>query len=370
MKIKTITCHDVGNVGASLQAYALSSYLSALGHDVQIIDYKPGFKSKYDILFEVSNPRFDKPFVRLAYCAAKLPGRIKWLKSEKHKIFREFKQNHLPTTKLYNSINALRADPPEADVYFAGSDQIWNPLLPNGKNPAFYLDFGSKDTVRASYGASFAVNAINEKIKPQISEWLENFDYISVREKSGLAILEDLGIKNAVNVMDPVFLISKEEWKKLNRYDTGCGYILVYDFDRCNKVKEAAIKLAAETDCKIYSIFDVDYADRCFSTKGPLEFISLVHNADYVISNSFHASAFSILFEKQFWVFNREEDINTRMQDLTDSLGISDRLVKDKEGITIASKIDYKSVYEKLNPMIDFSKDYINRVLAGAENNE
>lgn len=370
MKVKTITCHDVGNVGASLQAYALCRYLNHSGCDAEIIDYKPGFKSKYDIFFRVNNPRFDKPFIRLAYCLAKLPERIKWLKNEKHKVFREFKQNYLPTTMLYNSIDALRAYPPKADVYFAGSDQIWNTMLPNGKDPAFYLDFGSEETIRASYAASFAVEDIDEDRKPQMARWLKNFDYISVREKSGLAILENLGIKNAVNVMDPVFLLSKEEWEKLDNYNTGSGYILVYDFDRSDKVKDAVTRLAEESGCKIYSIYDVDYADKCFSSKGPLAFISLVHNADYVVSNSFHATAFSIIFEKQFWVFNRREGINTRMQDLTSSLEIADRLIEDKDGIVTDSKIDYKRVYEKLNPMIEFSKNYIDKVLSAAKQNQ
>ncbi len=371
MKIKTITCHDVGNVGASLQAYALRAYLSTLGHDVRIIDYKPGFKSKYHILFQVNNPKFDKPFIRFAYCAAKLPERIKWLKSEKHKIFREFKQNYLPTTKLYNSIDALRADPPEADVYFAGSDQIWNPVLPNGKDPSFYLDFVPQGKIKASYAASFSVSELPETLTSEVKSRLSRFDYISVREKSALDILKSLGITNGVQVLDPVFLLSRAEWENLAENITFKDkYILVYDFDRCNKIKKAAIKLAAETDCKIYSIFETDYAHRCFSTKGPLEFISLVKNAEYIISNSFHASAFSIIFEKQFWVFNREEDINTRMCDLTESLGIADRLVSDKENILKDSKIDYKRVYENLNPMIDFSKNYIDKVLKGAKKNE
>ena len=153
MKIRTITCHDVYNVGASLQAYALQTYLKSLGHDVKIIDYKPDYLSKHYRLDVVGNPKYDKPFVREAYLLAKLPERLHAL--PRKKTFDSFTAKHLDLTRRYTSNEELQADPPEADVFFAGSDQIWNPLFPNGKDPAFYLDFALHG-IRASYAASFA----------------------------------------------------------------------------------------------------------------------------------------------------------------------------------------------------------------------
>ena len=184
MKIKTITCHDVYNVGASLQAYALVTYLRKLGHDAQIIDYKPDYLSNHYPLWGLGNPAYDKPILRELYNLAKLPGRLKARngKAEYDRFTAEF----LPLTpRRYTSNDDLKQNPPEADVYFAGSDQIWNCFFPNGKDPAFYLDFAPAGSVRASYAASFAMDDIPEEWKPDVKRRLSGLDHISVRESSG-----------------------------------------------------------------------------------------------------------------------------------------------------------------------------------------
>jgi len=363
MKIKTITCHDVYNVGASLQAYALQTYLSSLGNDVKIIDYKPDYLSNHYNLKTIANPIFDKPLVREAYILAKLPSRLKALKGERKKNFDRFRENYLNLTKRYSSIDELRQNPPVADLYVAGSDQIWNTFFQNGKDPAFYLDFGNKNVKKISYAASFSTENVPDEYKKMISNWLKSLDYISVRESSGLRVLESLGIKNGVQVFDPVFLLDKKIWEKFDLSSNENNYVLVYDFDGNHNIKEIAQKISSDSNCKIYSIQNFDYTDKCFNQAGPIEFLKLIKNAKYVVSNSFHATAFSIIFKKQFWVLNRGEAINTRMHDLTESLGILNRLVDTKEDIDLNSKIDFDFVYKKLNPMIDASKDYIEKVL-------
>ena len=126
MRIKTITCHDVYNAGASLQAYALVTYLRSLGHEAEIIDYKPDYLAHYR-LTGINNPRYDKPVIRELYTLAKLPGRFKARHGKRKKSFDAFTKEFLPTTKRrYISNDDLKQNPPEADVYFAGSDQIWN----------------------------------------------------------------------------------------------------------------------------------------------------------------------------------------------------------------------------------------------------
>lgn len=368
MKIKTITCHDVYNVGASLQAYALQTYLTSLGNDVEIIDYKPDYLSNHYNLKSVSNPAFNKPFIREAYLLAKLPNRLKALKGDRKKDFDNFREKYLKLTKRYSSVDELRKNPPEADLYFAGSDQIWNTFFKNGKDPAFYLDFGNDRTKKASYAASFSTETVPDEYKEQISNWLNALDYISVRESSGLNVLKSLGIENGVQVFDPVFLLDKDIWEQFDLSSNEDDYVLVYDFDGNQNIKEIAKKIASEKKCKIYSIQNFEYPDKCFNQSGPIEFLKLIKNAKYVVSNSFHATAFSIIFGKQFWVLNRGEAINTRMHDLTESLGILDRLVETKDDIDLESKIDFESVYQKLNPMISESKKYINTVLEGVNN--
>lgn len=345
MKICTITCHDVYNHGASLQAYALQTYLASLGHDVSIIDYKPDYLSGHFRLDAVGNPKYDKPFVRQMYLAAKLPGRLRVL--PRKKAFDSFTEKYLHLTKRYGSFEELKLDPPEADIYFAGSDQIWNPLFKNGRDPAFYLDFVRRG-VRASYAASFAVDSFPPELADAARAYLNNFDYISVREKTGLDILKSLGIDFGCVVPDPVFLLSRDEWSALvPQCDKAVEpYLLVYDFDRDPLVRSLARKISKERGLRIFSVFDESYADKCFPCAGPERFLELVRNASFVISNSFHATAFSMIFERDFAVTPRREKINTRMTDLCERAGVAGSVARD--GNFDFSDIDFDKINKHL----------------------
>lgn len=364
MKICTITCHDVYNVGASLQAYALQTYLKSLGHSVKIIDYKPDYLSKHYRLDIVGNPKYDKPLLKQAYLLAKLPGRLRMLPRKKR--FDDFTAKYLDLTRRYVSNEELKANSPEADVYFAGSDQIWNPLFPNGKDPAFYLDFVQHGT-RASYAASFAVDEFPQELREAAAQHLSKLDYIAVREKSGLSVLKTLGIQNAEAVLDPVFLLDKAQWKTMieEPKNDKAPYLLVYDFDNNSAVRKLAENVAREHSLKIYSVFDIPYADRCFQLCGPKEFLWLVKNAEFVLSNSFHATAFSVIFEKEFAVVERKEKINTRMRDFTAMLGLSDHMVTAESDIPFGT--DWAQVECRLADEINHSKAYIDKVLRGGE---
>ena len=232
MKIATITCHNVYNVGASLQAYALVRYLQDLGHDVQIIDYEPSYLRHYK-LWGVDNPAYDRPVLREIYGALKLPRRIRARHSLKKRQFDAFTRKYLPLTKkMYASNEELRCDPPQAELYIAGSDQIWNPYFKNGLDPAFYLEFAPKGAVRASYAASFAVERVKAEEKEKIIPMLNQFDFISVRESTGLDILQSMGMEHAWQVLDPVFLPDPSIWQKLSEKRlVSEPYVLIYDFD-------------------------------------------------------------------------------------------------------------------------------------------
>ena len=264
MKIKTITCHDVYNVGASLQAYALMTYLSSLGHEVEIIDYKPEYLSRHYRLTGVSNPKYDKPVLKQVYNILKFPGRFKALHSQRKKEYDLFKEQYLKVTShRYTSNEELKKNPPEADVYFAGSDQIWNTKFPNGKDAAFYLDFAPANTIRAAYAASFATEQIEPEYRECVKTWLSNLDYISVRESSGVQIISELGIDNSIQVLDPVFLLNKIEWLKIcKKLDLTEKYLLVYDFDNNPRIQVYAQKMAKERNLKIYSVLPCSYCDR------------------------------------------------------------------------------------------------------------
>lgn len=358
MKIKIITCHDVYNVGASLQAYALCEYLRRQGQDVEIIDYKPYYLRHYELV-GVRNPKFDKPVFRVIYQILKFPGRLLSQFDKKKRTFDKFTEKYLPRTeKKYCSNDELKKYPPEADLYIAGSDQIWNPTFENGKDPAFFLDFVPDDKKRISYAASFAVEEISDSMKETMKAYLQKFYGISVRETSGVSIILQMGLA-ASHVLDPVFLLEHNVWEKLSHTFGSEKYLFLYDFDQNRELWEIADNIADERGLKILSAFPSDQADQLCDGMGPCEFLGIIRNADIVLSNSFHATAFSLIFHKDFYVVNRMESINARMRDLLDYFNLAERLISKSEDVFACNLIDWMMVDNKIQEGREQSKMYL-----------
>jgi hypothetical protein len=368
MKICTITCHDVYNHGASLQAYGLMKYLMNRGHDVEIIDYKPDYLSNHFKLWRIDNPKWEKNiFTKFIYFTFKIPIRIS--ERTKKKAFDSFTSRFLKITRIrYASNEELKKHIPHADAFICGSDQIWNCLHKNGKDPAFYLDFAPDNKIKASYAASFATDTIADEYTSMVKERVERLDAVSVREKSGVELLKRLNInKTAVNVVDPVFLLEKEDWDEMSTREFKEKYVLIYDFDNSELIKKIAMEIAAEKGYKIYALYvgKLKYADEYFQLDGPETFVSLVKQAEFVISNSFHAAVFSVLYERLFVVVNRTEAINTRMRDLLHDLKLNDRLVDENYDLDqLLTKIEYPESKDILNEKISFSKKYLQDALS------
>ena len=361
MRIATVTCHEVYNYGASLQAYALQEFCTSLGHDYKIIDYKPTYLSYHYRLDAINNQKYDKPFIRQLYLLAKLPGRL--LSRRRKRFFDRFTAQYLHLTdKRYRTAEELKSQCPPADLFIAGSDQIWNTFFKNGRDSVFYLDFVNNRTRKISYAASFATDRIFNGADEFVKKKLQNFDSISVRETSALKLLSSLGIDNAQLVCDPVFLLKAEDWRKFARGTTKAKgeYILVYDCERSRELRKIAEQLKAKTKLPVYRLCDTfgHYADRNLSNSGPLEFVSLIANARYVVANSFHALAFSIIFQKDFYIVNRNEQINTRMRDFLDYLGLSNRLISGNNEIEV-EKIDFSQANSSLETLVEKSQEFI-----------
>ena len=357
MRVNTITCHDVYNVGAALQAYALCRYLRERGHDAHIIDYKPDYLSGHYRLWGGVSPRFDRPGLRLAFNLAKFPGRAAARMGRRKRNFDSFRRTYLPLTARYDSFAALCAEPPPADVYLAGSDQIWNTLFPNGRDPAFYLQFAPAGVTRASYAASFAMDAVDPAWAERQRAWIGALDYVSVREPSGLALLEQLGITGGEAVMDPVFLLPAAAWRELVvPVRRSQPYLLVYDFDGSPAIRAAAEQLAAAHGCEIVTVLKLPYGTPDAADAGPDGFLGWLAGAEYVLSNSFHATAFSLILHRPFMTYGRQEKLNSRMRDLMEIAGLSGRKRADEPA-------DWDSMDERLKLRIAASEAYLSRVL-------
>lgn len=314
MKICTITCSNTDNHGARLQTYALAKYLQEQGNDVSVIDYRPPYMDPTFRVFYwpgLSIKEWAKFFLRF-------PQRIR--SKKRHKNFVAFSKKHIPlTSKIYRSVQDLRQAPPNADLYVAGSDQIWNTFFPNGTDPAFYLDFGSKDIRRESYAASFATTELRSGTEDFVRTHLARFDKISVREDSGLDLLHRLGLHGSIREDDPVFLLSAREWEELaDKTGNGEHYLLVYDFFSDRRINKTAKAIAKGHHLKIYSICPVwnAYANRNFMTVGPESFVALIRNATCVVTNSFHAIAFCFIFQRNYVFVERPDGLNERITDL------------------------------------------------------
>lgn len=373
MNIKTITCHNVYNYGASLQAYALQQYLLSKNHAVEIIDFRPDFlQNRYNITFISKESKYYNliqkyPFLKWLYGPLK-NWRMFYTYGRKQK-FDEFTHNYLnlTSTKYHNS-NELKINPPLADLYIAGSDQIWNTSVSNGKEPAFYLDFGNSKTIRASYAASFGISQVNDDLKPFITDLISKLDFISVREISGHKILSELGFSNINVAVDPVFLLSNKQWNELAykatiNYNIS-EYILLYDFIGDKRIEQFAKLMSERYNLPIVSLNDFQkqhYADINISNAGPIEFLNLIQHSSYVISNSFHATAFSVIFEKEFYVFPLSNHSNSaRMTNFVESLGISSRFAPT----SIANEtLNYNFISEKMSTLTAKSKSFLSMVL-------
>lgn len=362
MKICTITCHDVYNYGASLQAYALMRYLEDLGHQVEIIDYKPDYLSGHYRLLAADSPLVgNSKFLAALYILAKLPGRL--LSRRRKAAFDRFRDEYLKLTPIrYGSYSELRHNPPSADCYFAGSDQIWNTARQNGRDPSFYLMFAPDGATRASYAASIATDSIDQDAMSLVQDGLSAMDYISVRESTAVTMLEGFGVGDATHVLDPAFLISKEHWDSLAPDRLDDAYVLVYDFEASEEVKRVAMNHASTHGLKVYSVGAgrCDYADKKFAHAGPAEYLSLVRDAKLVVTNSYHAIVFALIFGVDIHVSGRSEGINSRMEDLLSKFGFA------MQSIIPVSKLK-ESISDVLAQKLRISEQFIAKCLGATQ---
>lgn len=369
MQIKTLTTYDVYNYGASLQAYALITYLINRGHEVEIINYQPEYLTrKYDYKWVNPESLMSKyATTRVIYRILKFLQRQTTLARKKQ--FDYFNHQILRETKIvYRSFEELKANPPEADLYIVGSDQIWNIFYDAGRDPAFFLEF-VKTGKKASYAASFSYLNIDAQNKARIRTSLESFAAVSVRESHGLNILNDMKIKGTW-VLDPVFLLNRDEWKELMiPLSKTEEYVLVYDFEKNRELKEFAIQYAKEKNMKIYSINDtypLPYANRNFGNAGPKEFLSLIYNCDAFISNSFHGTAFSIMFNKPVFVFNRHRhQVNSRMESIMTLFKLNNFILTDRTQYLTAinATFDFEQINKIIEQEVEKSIFFINSLL-------
>lgn len=354
-EVGIITIHFPYNYGAMLQAYATQQFLDKKNIHNEIVDFRPYEIDKdYHIRFEMLK---EKPKLFLHMCLGKLLG-----KRKRYRRFENFLKKEMRlSTKRYKSITDK--DALAYSVLVAGSDQIWNPDIMHGRYE-YALDFGN-DIKKVSYASSFGKDTINKEISEKLKARFEKFASLSTREKQGIEILKNMGIEKAVKVCDPVFLLSQKEWERIESSDVNIKekYVLLYSLQNNEEMNTNIQKIAEAYHYKVVSIHPTgvikDFADINISDIGPKEFIYLIHNAEYVFSNSFHAAAFSIIFDKKLYAFLHSKT-GSRVRNLLEQF----EMVKCRDSVINCEYYTAGEMTEKrIHELVEYSKQYFIQAL-------
>lgn len=241
--------------------------------------------------------------------------------------------------------------------FIAGSDQIWNPHFDYNTDREFLAFANIKQ--RIAYAASIGINALPEELEKKYKDMLSKIPYISVRENSAADIIYNLCKREVPVVLDPVFLVSKDKWKTLIKKSflnskERKPYIFKYFLSKINNDTDKFIKqLAEEKGCEIVDILEY------YDVYGPLEFLYLIKNAQFIVTDSFHCTAFSVIFQKEFVTITRNSDSNTgdmsdRLKTLLSKLKIKDRYLNNKNICFSYKTIDW----DKVNEILDKEREY------------
>lgn len=364
------------NYGSVLQSYALSTYLKEKGHDVILIRYvltKDIKKTPFITRFR----KYLNPLKLLTYVRNFIKNKITLFitkKENKKRNFNAFKNKHIKYTEnIYYSFDELKQNYPKCDCYIVGSDQVWNfygvPLIYT-KNTVrtFFLDFGDVDTKRISYAASFGNSSLSEEFETYISPLISKFDYISVRERSGERIFANMGV-SVDWVLDPIFLLSPNNYSRLFsvKKEEKSKYILLYLLsNKTNFSMRKLIKFANENNLKIVYVTGNEKLDfRKKNYPSIEEWLELISNAYCVITNSFHCSAFSILFNIPFFIVPQVKEIgqNDRFESLLEYFCLSNRYLIDNDYAKLSFDLNWDYVNNKINDGIYFVKSKIESFL-------
>ena len=376
MNVGIITFHFAHNQGAVLQCYALQKALTKMGHDVKVIDYCPGYHTiRYSsapnpfsmAILGYKKEKNRKFTSRMRHMVRKFAKGIYINTTKKYKgreqNFSRFTKEHLNLTNKYKTIKALRKNPPLLDAYVSGSDQLWNPELVNGFfDPAYFLDFGSKDIRKITYAVSLK-ESYTEQEKQSMKMLCENLDAICAREKNSVA--DELFEQNYTVCVDPTLLFDMEDYESITSKETEEEpYIFVYGFQTSETMVEAITVISKELGIRVINgspervmIKDATNA----YDYGPDVFLSYIKNAQFVITNSFHGTAFSVIFKKKF-VTVAHTTRGKRMTELLEKLELSGRIWRNAE-CDWRSEVDYTQADKKRNELKIQAKDYLNKNL-------
>ena len=350
MKVAVITRHAITNYGSLLQAIATQHIVENLGHGCVIIDYirEDEDYRRQEKTMLASKPAYNHNFLkRMAYMTLRQPESI-----VAGKKFAEMRRKYLHLTKAYTSIQQLKADKPQADIYATGSDQTWGPVMNGSYDDAYCLSFTGEKERRIAIAASFGRTNFPDEIKNYYKKWLSRYERITVREDSGVQLLNAWGMQ-ANQIIDPTLMLDGDFWSAFTLPTKEKDYILVYQIGHNKKMDayaKAVAKKAGLPLIRISASFHQILRGGNFKFCPDIgEFLSYIKNAKCLITDSFHGTAFALNFNIPF-VEVLPGETGTRNMSILRLTGLTDRVLKDENDVDLSLK------------PVDIS--YANRVLA------
>lgn len=381
MKKIGITTHyfNSKNFGGNLQAFALCDFLNKSGYSAEQICFV--FKG-YDLLNSLGVSTAKRNFLKRAFSFPKNRIARLFVNKDKNKnkvvlrqeqSFENFNKNIIPhSIEVFNIDNASKCAE-KYDAFIAGSDQIWNLSF---YNPFFYLEFAGESKLKISYAASIAKSTLLREEIELYKDKTKDFSAISLREQDVVDMLKGKLLVEPQVVVDPVLLLKRDNW------DEVCSdrvikdkYLFCYFLGNNKKARNLAKKFAKINGLKLVNIpyaggndflYHKSFGDIKMYDVGPEQFLSLIKHSDYVFTDSFHAVVFSYVYQKQFFVFNRNSSgvMNSRIYNITKLIGADERFCSTESMLMIeyllsCADIDYGVERQELLELIEKSKKFL-----------
>lgn len=371
-EIGILTFHCSNNYGAMLQAYGLKTFLRQNGRAADIVRYEPFFMTGRHWWFPYvpMNGWIWRAYNMLAGFRSNWRRRRDF--SQQLRNMDDFRCRRL-VDKSAGKIRTLAGlRKLEYPYYVVGSDQIWNPDITCGLRRAYFGDFPNKHKKKTvSYAASIGGAELPPRYDGEFSRLVRRLDAVSVREEASIPYVERLYGAPVSAVLDPVFLLDQAAWREVEQVPDrarGGGYILLYVTQPDEAMSAYAKALSQEKGLPVIEVcadrYGIDAAFQVDGTAGPAQLLGYIHRADYVVSNSFHAAAFSIIYEKRFLAFLHSTR-GERVRNIIGLFGLENRLCQGGRTADIDADTDWNAVRERVRAGARESGQFLLRRLPG-----
>lgn len=371
-KIGILTYHFVLNYGAAMQAWALQEYLKKIGHQVELIDYRPGHLEKGGNFYFPKNMKLLRMNLITAFIKLRSFFHIfsRQMKVKKSK-FQDFQNSYLNLSqKTIKQLKCVAEDYFDYDIFICGSDQIWNSSNHSGIDSAYFFGFLPENSFTVSYAASFGRPFIEDNFKKEVADLLKPFNSISVRELSGVKLVTELSGKKAECVLDPTLLLGEEISKLLDLEGPNEGFIFSYALRSKDTVSSTNNYISKKFNLPLISDESLHAKQYALS---PIEWVSHIKRASFVVTNSYHGTLFSLIFKKSF-IFvalsGNKSSYNERAISLLNELGLNSRILENYNETLIdsiiGSKIDWDEVSKILSDKRKNSEEFLRAAIRDA----